>query len=62
MNEKELIKDKYSVHEITELFRIGEDVVRHAVFNNELKAEKLGHDILFVKRENLLTWLKKQGK
>lgn len=57
--EELLKKDRYTVHEIAELFRLGEDVIRHAVFSGELQAERAGHDILYVERHDLVEWLKR---
>ncbi len=59
--EELLKKDRYTVHEIADLFRLGEDVVRHAVYSGELEAERAGHDILYIERHALVEWLKKLG-
>jgi len=59
--EELLKKERYTVHEIAELFRLGEDVVRHAVFSGELPAERAGHDILYIERHDLIEWLKRLG-
>jgi hypothetical protein len=36
---------------------MGVDVVRHAAFADELNAEIVDHDIISVRREDLLAWL-----
>ncbi len=56
--EELLKKDRYTVHEVAELFSLGEDVIRHAVFSGELQAERAGHDILYIERHHLIKWLR----
>ena len=52
-----LQQDHYTPEEVAELLGIGLDVVRHAAFTGELRAQLAGHDIISIHRDDVLTWL-----
>lgn len=52
-----LQQDHYTPEEVVELLGIGLDVVRHAAFTGELRAQILEHDIITIRRDDLLVWL-----
>lgn len=49
--------DHYTAEEAAEALLIGVERVRHAVFTGELPAQVVGHDIVSIKREDIVTWL-----
>ena len=57
-----LQKERYTVQEIADMMGIDKDMIRHAVFDGKLKAATAGHDILFIRREDLLEWLQQSGE
>lgn len=57
-----LDKERYSVREIADIMGIDKDVIRHAVFDGKLKAATAGHDILFIRRDDLIEWLRQRGE
>ncbi len=65
-----LREDRYNPEEAAELLwpdgaegwlRSGLDVVRHAAFAGELRARIVGHDIVGIRRDDLLAWLEARG-
>jgi excisionase family DNA binding protein len=55
-----LLQDRYTPEEVAELLEISLDVVRHAAFTGELPAQIEGHDIISIRRDDVLTWLRAQ--
>ena len=55
-----LLQDRYTPEEVAELLEIGLDVVRHAAFSGELRAEIAEHDIISIRREDVLAWVRAQ--
>ena len=53
-----LQQDHYTPEEVAEVLGIGLDVVRHAAFTGELRAQLAGHDIISIHRDDVLTWLR----
>jgi excisionase family DNA binding protein len=49
--------ERYTPEELARLLGIGIDVIRHAAFAGELRAQKAGHDIVSLQREDVLAWL-----
>jgi len=43
---------------VAELLDIGLDVVRHAAFSGELRAQIAEHDIISIRRDDLLAWVR----
>ncbi len=52
-----LQQDSYTPEEVSELLGIGLDVIRHAAFAGTLRAEIEGHDIISLRRDDVLAWL-----
>jgi excisionase family DNA binding protein len=52
-----LEQDHYRADEVAKLLGIGLDIVRHAAFTGELRAEIVGHHILRLRRDDVLAWL-----
>jgi aryl carrier-like protein len=52
-----LQQDRYTPEEVSELLGIGLDVIRHAAFAGTLRADIEGHDIISLRREDVLAWL-----
>jgi aryl carrier-like protein len=59
--EELLRQDRYTPEEVSELLGIGLDVIRHAAFAGELRAQIVEHDIISLKREDVLAWLAEHG-
>ena len=57
----DLHQDRYTLHEAATLLSMNVDVLRHAVQAGELKAERIGHEIVSIHRDDLLAWLKRSG-
>ncbi len=56
-SEELMTKPVLSVEEVAQLFGLSPYVIRRAVYEHELPADVCGHDILGIKRANLLVWL-----
>jgi excisionase family DNA binding protein len=55
----ELLKQKvYRPEEAASLLEIDVDVIRNAAFDGTLPATIIGHDIVEIRRSDLLEWLK----
>ena len=52
-----LLQDQYTPEEVAEVLGTDVDVVRHAVFTGELRAQIIEHDIITIRRHDVLTWL-----
>jgi hypothetical protein len=50
-------KEYLTPEETSELFQIGLDVVRQAAFRGDLAAEIVNHDIVRMRRRDVLAWL-----
>lgn len=48
--------DHYTVDEVARLLDISVHIVQHAAFSGELRAQILGHHILSLRREDVVTW------
>ena len=55
-----LLQDRYTPEEVAELLEIGLETVRHAAFAGDLRAQIVGHDIISIRREDVLAWVKAQ--
>ena len=55
-------QQELTVEEVAELFRFSPDLVRHAVWNGELPARMLGHEICGIARADLIAWLKSRAE
>lgn len=56
-----LLQDQYTPEEVAELLEVGLDVVRHAAFTGELRAQIAEHDIISIRREDVLAWAGARG-
>ena len=52
-----LQQDRYTPEGVSELLGIGLDVIRHAAFAGTLRADIEGHDIIGLRRDDVLAWL-----
>jgi aryl carrier-like protein len=48
--------ERYRAEDVSQLLGIGLDVVRHAVFSGELRAEVIEHHIICLRREDVVAW------
>ena len=56
-----LLQDQYTPEEVADLLDIGLDVVRHAAFSGELRAQIAEHDIISIRREDVIAWVRAPG-
>ena len=56
-----LLQDQYTP-EVADLLEIGLDVVRHAAFSGDLRAQIAEHDIISIRREDVLAWARESGR
>lgn len=56
-----LQQDQYTPEEVADLLEIGLDVVRHAAFSGELRAQIAEHDIISIRRDDVLAWVRSPG-
>jgi hypothetical protein len=52
-----LHRERYTPEEAADLLQMGVDVLRHAAFAGDLNAEIIDHDLISLRREDLLAWL-----
>jgi helix-turn-helix protein len=48
--------DHYTPREVAELLEIGEHTVQNAVFEGELPAQIVDHDIISIRRDDVVAW------
>lgn len=60
-SEELMRKRELSVEEVAELFRLSPHVIRAAVRQHELPATLAGHNIVCIKRADLLAWMERRG-
>ncbi len=51
-----LLADHYTPREVAELLEIGEHIVQNAVFEGELPAQVVEHDIISIRRDDVVVW------
>jgi excisionase family DNA binding protein len=51
-----------TVEEVAELFRFPPDLIRHAIWNGELRARMLGQEICGIARTDLVAWLRARSE
>jgi aryl carrier-like protein len=56
-----LQQDHYTPEEVADLLEIGLNVVRHAAFSGELRAQIVEHDIISIRREDVIAWMRAPG-
>jgi excisionase family DNA binding protein len=52
-----LQQERYTPEEVAELLGIGMHIIQHAAFSGELRAQIVGHDIISIRRDDVLAWL-----
>jgi excisionase family DNA binding protein len=52
-----LQQERYTPEEVAELLGIGVHIIQHAAFSGELRAQIVGHDIISIRRDDVLAWL-----
>ena len=50
--------ERYTPEEVAELLGIGVHIIQHAAFSGELRAQIVGHDIIGIRRDDVVAWLK----
>lgn len=53
-----LQQERYTPDEVAELLGIGVHIIQHAAFSGELRAQIVGHNIISIRRDDVLAWLK----
>jgi hypothetical protein len=53
--------DVYTPEEVARLLGIDIHVVRNAAFEGELRARIVDHDILSIRREDVVEWFQREG-
>ena len=56
-----LHKERFHPEEAAYLLGVAVETIYQAAFTKQLKAEIVGHDVVSVSRDALLTWLKHDG-
>jgi hypothetical protein len=52
----------YTLHEAADALLIGINIVRHAVLTGELPALMAGHDVVAIRREDIVTWFQERER
>ena len=52
-----LQQERFTPEEVAELLGIGVHIIQHAAFSGELRAQIVGHDIISIRRDDVLAWL-----
>jgi excisionase family DNA binding protein len=52
-----LQQERFTPEEVADLLGIGVHIVQHAAFSGELRAQIVGHDIISLRRDDVLAWL-----
>ena len=52
-----LQQERYTPEEVAELLGIGVHIIQHAAFSGELRVQIVGHDIISIRRDDVLAWL-----
>jgi excisionase family DNA binding protein len=56
-----LQSERYTPQDLAEILGVSAESVCHAAFSGELRAHVVGHDIVDIRREDVLAWLKAHG-
>lgn len=57
----DLHQEEYTPEEAARLLGMGRDVVLHAVYDGELKADRKGRKVVCIARVDLIDWLRRRG-
>ena len=49
-----LQQERYTPDELAQLLGIGVHIIQHAAFSGELRAQIVGHDIISIRRDDVL--------
>jgi hypothetical protein len=55
--EELLHQEHYTPQELADLLGMRVEIIYHAAFQGDLRAEKIGHDVVDIRREDALAWL-----
>jgi excisionase family DNA binding protein len=58
--EELLHHDHYDPDELARLLDMDRSIIRHAVFSGNLRAYVVGHQIISIRREDVLQWLRER--
>jgi excisionase family DNA binding protein len=56
-----LSQEEYTPEEVARMIGTSLDVVMHAIWHNELKADRKGHNVICIKHEDVTSWLKRRA-
>lgn len=59
--EELLRQEKYTPDELADLLGMSVDRIHQAVFHHELRAEVVGHNVVCIRRDDALAWLRAQA-
>ena len=57
----DLLQEEYTPEEVARLLGTSKEVVMHAIWSGELKADRKGHDVICIKHEDVVDWLRRRG-
>ncbi len=57
----DLTQEEYAPEEVARLIGTSLEVVMHAVWNGQLKADRKGHNVVCIKHEDVTSWLKRRA-
>ena len=57
----DLDQEEYTPDQVARLMGTSLEVVMHAIWRNELKAKRTGHDVVAIKHEDVVDWLRRRG-
>lgn len=57
----DLTKEEYAPDEIARMLGTSLEVVMHAIWHGELKADRHGRDVVCVSHANVVDWLRRRG-
>lgn len=58
----DLLQEEYTPEEAARLIGTSLEVVMHAIWYRDLKAERQGHNVICIKHEDLTDWLLRRAK
>jgi excisionase family DNA binding protein len=57
----DLRQEEYTPEEVARLIGTSLEVVMHAIWNGELKADRKGRNVVCIKHEDVTDWLRRRG-
>jgi hypothetical protein len=58
----DLSKEEYTPEEVARMMGTSLEVVMHAIWQGQLKAEKKGRDVICVQHHDVVDWLSRRGR